>query len=109
MQIAFDKRSLRELCENEDKARNDLGPKIAENLKSRLADLNAATSVSDLVAGQPREFPVKGEGIYAVSLSEGYRIIFCPNHTATPVLEFGEVDWQKVSRVKILRIEKDDD
>jgi hypothetical protein len=38
-------------------------------------------------------------------LCDGYRIVFCANHNSIPTLKPNRVDWSKVSRVKILRIE----
>ena len=107
MELAFDKKSLRELCENEEKAKRDFGVRVAENLKRRLADLRAATSVKDLVAGRPREHEGSEHRHIAMDLCEDYRILFCANHHVIPVLESGDVDWSKVSRIKILEIERD--
>lgn len=104
MEIAFDTISLRKLCESESEAQRKLGVEIAKNLKRRLADLRAATSVKDLVAGRPREL----DGArYRLDLSEGCLIIFCANHTTVPELKSGKVDWTRVSRVKLLEIERD--
>ena len=54
MEIAFNTKSLRAICESEAKAKRELGPSVAGILKHRLADLQAAKSANDLVAGQPR-------------------------------------------------------
>ena len=107
MELAFDNKSLRQVCENEKKAKRDLGVSVAEKLKRRLADLRAATTVEDLVAGRPRELDGAHDRHFAVDLSEDHSIVFCANHTEIPLLESGDVDWSRVSRVKILRIEGD--
>jgi len=107
LELAFAKKSLRQLCESEAKAKRDLGVRIASTLKRRLADMRAATSVKDLVAGQPRELEGTHRLHIAVNLCDGSRIVFCANHNATPMLESGGVDWSRVSRIKILRIESD--
>lgn len=107
MELAFDKKSLRELCENEEKAKRDFGVKVAENLKRRLADLRAAKSAKDLVAGRPREHKGSEHRHISIDLCENYRILFCANHNVIPELESGDVDWSKVSRIKILQIERD--
>jgi len=105
LELAFAEKSLRQLCENEAIAKRMLGIKVAEKLKRRLADLRAATCVKDIVAGSPREL----EGVYqrqiALALCDDYHIVFCANHNTVPFLESGAIDWAKVSRVKILRIE----
>lgn len=105
MELAFANKPLRQTCESESIARRDLGVRIAEKLKRRLADLRAAKSVTDLVAGRPRELEGSDGEHYAVELRDGSRIVFCANHVTIPVLESGSVDWSKVNRVKILRIE----
>ena len=88
LQLAFAKKSLRDLCESEAKAQRDLGVRMAEKLKRRLADLRAATCVKDLVAGRPRELDARHRRI-AVDLSEGSRIVFCANHKGSffPVIK----------------------
>ncbi len=107
MELAFDDKSLRTLCESKAHARRELGSEVAEVLKRRLADMRAATSVKDLVAGRPRELEGTEYRHIAIDLCEDYRILFCANHNVMPVLESGDVDWSKVSRIKILRIERD--
>jgi toxin HigB-1 len=107
VQLAFAKKALRELCENEARAQSELGARVTEKLKRRLADFRAAGSVKDLVAGRPRELEGGRPDHKAVDLCEGYRIIFCVNHNAIPVLECGAVNWSKVNRVKIVEIERD--
>lgn len=81
---------------------------MAEILKRRLADLRAATSIEDLLAGQPRELDGSDGQHMVIDLRDGYRIIFCANHPKNPITENGDLDWAKVSRVKILQIESAD-
>ena len=105
LELAFANKPLRQLCENEAHAKHELSPTVAEILKHRLADLRAAISVKDLVAGNPRRLHGADHQHMAIDLCDGYRIVFCANHPNNPVVESGELDWSKVSRVKILRIE----
>ena len=105
MELAFATKSLREVCESAAKAKLRLGPKVVEKLSRRLADLRAAVSVSDLIAGRPHELEVARQRRIALDLGEGYRMTFCANHAVLPKLKLGKIDWSKVSRVKILRIE----
>lgn len=103
LELAFNSKSLRTICENETQARLELGPRVAEILKHRLADLRAATSPKDLVAGRPRE----GSDLQSmvIDLWDGYQLVFCANHPKKLVAEAGKLDWLKVSRIKVLRIE----
>jgi toxin HigB-1 len=107
--FAFDTKSLRTICENESQAKLKVGVRVAKLLKHRLADLRAATSVKDLVAGQPHV--VEGTDGYnmALELCDGFRIFFTANHTQNPITKSGNLDWTKVSRIKILRIDNDHD
>jgi hypothetical protein len=45
----------------------------------------------------------------AVDLCDGYRIVFDANHPNIPLTETGSIDWAKVSRIKILRIDNNND
>jgi toxin HigB-1 len=106
LEIAFAEKSDRLLCENEAIAERKLGKKVAEKLKRRLADLRAATNVKDIVVGKPRELDGKHHREITLKVCEGYGLIFCANHIVNPSLKSGGIDWSRVSRIKILRIEK---
>lgn len=105
LEFAFFTKSLRQICESEAIAKGALGERAAAKLKRRLADMRAAASVKELVAGRPREVEGGRRPCFAVDLCDGSHIVFCANHHTTPLLASGGVDWSKVSRVKILRIE----
>lgn len=67
--------------------------------------MRAAISPKDLVAGRPR---IGADGQQMVlDLCDGYRIVFKANHPKNPKSETEDVDWERVSRIKILRIERD--
>lgn len=106
MELAFSTKALRTLCENEAAATQELGATRAGILKRRLADLRAAVSVSDLVVGNPREAADSNDNL-EIDVGAGARLVFCTNHAVTPRLASGNVDWANVSRVRLLRIERD--
>lgn len=105
MQIAFAEKSLRQVCESETKATRLLGSERAQGLMRRLSDLRAASNITDLVVGSPRELAGPCPRPFAVDLCNELAIIFSANHSTNPILESGCIDWSRVSRVKILRIE----
>jgi hypothetical protein len=107
LQLAFESRSLRTICESEDQAKLSLGAEAAEILKHRLADLRAAQSPLDLVVGRPRVLDGASLQAMIVELCNGWRIVFSANHPNNPVTEAGNLDWVGVSRIKILRIESE--
>lgn len=106
MELAFDSESLRNICEKEAEARGKLGPSIAELLKHRLADLRAAVSVKDLIVGRPRLIDPTDNRFMVIDLYSTHQIVFRANHTKNPLTERGDIDWPKVIRIKILRIEE---
>ena len=104
MELAFDSKLLRTICESEVHANRELGPMAAEALRHRLADLRAATSVKDLAAGRPRLLDDVGRQHMVIDLCDGYQMVFCANHPKNPVTESGNLDWPRINRVKILWI-----
>jgi hypothetical protein len=103
--IAFASQSLRAICENPTTADTELGPAVAQTLRNRLADLRAATSLSDLVAGSPRILNHRSQCM-AVNLREGFQMIFAPNHVNNPRDGRNGIDWTKVRRIKIVEISR---
>ena len=104
MELAFATTSLKELCEQEKLARRELGADSAKKLRARLADLRAAASVTDVVAGRPHPLSGDRAGEFAVSLAGGHRLVFKPNHDPTPMLDDGGIDWANVTRVTVVFI-----
>lgn len=102
MELAFQSKELRIICESEAEAQRALGPAVAEALTHRLADLRAAKSPGDLLVGRPHI--LDGAGNIAIDLGEGHRMTFCANHPNNPVTANGILDWPKISRVKIMGI-----
>lgn len=74
----------------------------------RLADLRAVDKVTDLLAGVPRESNGPCPKNYLLNLDESSVLVFSANHLSNPLLSTGCIDWPKVSRIKILRIEKNE-
>jgi hypothetical protein len=79
--------------------------KAAKKLRERLADLRAATNISELIAGRPREIEGRRFSYFAVDLANSYRIVLCANHNKVPLLKTGGIDWAKVRRLKVHKIE----
>jgi toxin HigB-1 len=104
MEITFSDRKLQKLCEQQAVAQKKLGANCARKLKNRLADLAAAGSVMELIAGRPH--PLKGDraGEFAVDLEGGKRLVFQPGNDPIPLMEDGSVDWSEVTTVCIIFI-----
>ena len=107
MDLAFANRDFRDLCLNEFLARQALGDALAEKLKSRLADLVAASVVLDLflLPGKPRELIDGRQGHMVMDLIDGQQLVFRCGHVKERVLQSGNIDWSRVRRVLILGLE----
>ena len=89
LELAFDTRQLRTLCENESSAQQEYGSKVAAALKRRLADLRAASRADDLIAGRPIIFGEAESQRIDFTLDEGYHMVFWANHPTPPITERG--------------------
>lgn len=109
MEIGFDTKKLRSICESNLDAQRKLGNEVAEVLQRRLADLRAATNIGDLVANPPTEVDGEVPEHLGIDLPSGYQIIFSANHPKKPITESGILDWSRVNRVRILDIRRRED
>jgi toxin HigB-1 len=108
LELSFESKELRTVCENEAQAKLELGATVAATLKRRLADMRAAASVKDLLVGHPRTLDGTHGQEMVIDLSEKHRLVFAANHIKNPVTAAGDVDWNRVSRIKMLRLEGTD-
>jgi proteic killer suppression protein len=104
LDFSFENRDLRKECEDEQVAIEKYGTEISMKLQGRIADIIAATTVSDLLAGNPSMLN-KGSNNYKVDLSSNCLLVFCSANTKVPQDSNGSVDWERVTRIKILEIQ----
>jgi hypothetical protein len=79
--------------------------RVAAQLKARLADLDAADVLSQIVAGRPRPADA-GAGLEVfLDLTRDTRLVLRVNHQKVPRRQDAMVDWSRVSRVQVMRIE----
>jgi hypothetical protein len=103
LQLAFETKHLRTLCESSADAISELGQEVAYALIDRVADLDSAVSIKDVLVSQPQAFD---NGELILELATGYRLLCRANHPNNPKTTSGAIDWEKVSRVKIVDIVK---
>ena len=109
MQLAFQTQALRTLCEDAEAAELSLGRSVARELRTRLADLRAVTVIAKLPAGNTTR---RGEGAHEamlIHLGCDASLELVPNHQAQRLTADGEVEWNRVSRLKVVRIGTLDD
>ena len=108
MILSFANKEIREICEDENKAKLILGLDVAIKLQSRLAELRAYYFADEVIFGSPITTNNTGFSfpVYRVDLLiKDFKLIFCGNHIKNPLKEDGSIDWTKVSRIKILHID----
>ena len=109
MQLAFQTQSLRTLCEDAEAAELTLGRLVARELRNRLADLRAVTVIEELPAGN---VACRGRGAdeaVMIDLGASASLELVPNHPTQRLTAQGRVEWNRVSRLKVVRIGALDD
>lgn len=106
LEISFETQALRDLCEDESLAAQEIGTAAAEALKSRLSDIRAADSIYDVLAGRPQLGKYHGNDCYRFELTEGYHLTVTPSHTRPRKDAAGMTDWGRVRRVRVMLLER---
>lgn len=102
--LSFETEQLRSLCLSEVIAFRELPMDVAKVLFHRLADIRAIDNIFYLPVGKPTEINKNPPGEVLIELSCGYYITLCAAHQRTPVSKDGAVDWENVSRFKLLSV-----
>lgn len=105
MEIGFKDKKLKALCEQSSLAQKKLGAQMAKKLRSRLADLKAASVVADLCAGRPHPLEGDREGEFGLDLVHPQRLVFIADNDPIPKREDGSINWSQVTQVCIIAIE----
>ena len=104
-EIRYESKELERLCTQERYAKGKLGVPGMKKLRTRMAELVAAPTVTELpIAGDPHPLKYELAGHYAVGLDGGRRLVFKPIEPA-PRNGSGEIEWQRVTRIIITAIE----
>ncbi len=107
MEITFGSRKMQKLCNSEKEMRARFGIRGMKVLQLRLTQIAAADTLEDLgkVPGaRCHELTADRKGQIAVDLVHPRRLLFEPDHNLLPAKPDGGLDWQKVTRVTIIRI-----
>lgn len=107
LDISYGTKKIRTICENEVLALRVLPLKVVQLLFARLSDLRAALNLFDLPLGNPNPRSSIPPGVFVISLCDNYYIHFSAVDLEMPVVIGGDVNWEKVRRVKILGVLQD--
>ena len=104
MDISFSKNELQKLCENSRLMVKKFGMPCAKKLMARLADLQAAETLEDVVAGRPHPLERDRLGQFAVNLHGGVRLVFESADDPVPIKDDGTIAWHEVTKICIVFI-----
>tara|TARA_B100000676_G_C18038627_1_gene823398 strand:+ start:514 stop:852 length:339 start_codon:yes stop_codon:yes gene_type:complete len=102
LEIGFETDKLEKLCLVSKVATRKLGADSAKKLRTRLSDMDAAESVSELWAGNPHPLSGDRRGQFSLALTGGKRLVFKPQKEPPPVKEDGGIDWNRVDSVIVV-------
>lgn len=102
LEISFAEKSLRTMAENHRSALRRLGPAAAAGLRDCLSDLEAAPTARDLPPIY--KLMAQRDGFLTHELTSECFAMFACAHVSIPRLESQDVDWSKVTRMKLVRI-----
>ncbi|VXD18943.1 hypothetical protein [Marinoscillum sp. 108] len=105
MTISFENIELLEVCEKEEHALKAFGEETSRRLFARISDLMSVEFVSEIPLGNPRTYGEATDQLM-INIDENYVLVFGPAHPKNPYLENGQLDWSKIYRIKVLKIEK---
>lgn len=101
MDLAFGDKALRYICESEARARKSLGAPAAADLHARLSDLEAIDVVTEM---DWVPLTVDGRNV-SFEFHPGFRLLAEANEAKIPLLD-GAVDWSRVGRLLLRKIEQ---
>ena len=105
MRLSFNTQSIRDICERDRDAINAFGEQSAELLHDALAELHAAPTIGDISDWDGRMLPRKHADQLAFQFGGVLEVAFSVNHIRRPTEANGDLAWDRVSSIKILKVE----
>lgn len=111
LEIAFNSKGLRQICESLQQGIEALGEEASSNMRNRLKEIFAATCLDDIFVlslGDPKvelDDTLQAE-VVTICIGGPSKLIFLPNHIRKkPVTDSGNIDWARITRLKLIKIE----
>ena len=104
LEVAFQSRDLRGICESPARAKRELGEAAGAVLRRHLADLEAVETVAELFEmGLGFENCAHKLGLVRFQLDDDLYLYSEVNHRNVP-MNGEQVDWTKVTRLKVVHV-----
>jgi proteic killer suppression protein len=104
MEISFADERTQKQCQSQRLLQKAHGQACARKVMTRLADLEAASSLDEPIPGRCHELIGNRKGQLALDLADGKRLIFQPTKNPPPTKPDGGLDWSAIDAVRILEI-----
>jgi proteic killer suppression protein len=107
MEISYKSKKLEKQLTDPKKINKAFGV-MARKVNQRVKDLSGAETLADMrkiPAARCHELTGNKDGALAVDVSGNLRLVFEPEHNPKPEKEDGGLDWQQVTKIKILSVE----
>lgn len=106
MNIEFKTNKLAKLCSSEQAIKAEWGVAMAQKIKTRIHDLEAANTLEEVrcLPGRCHELTGNRSGQLAMDLVQPHRLVFVPNHDPPPRKPDKGLDWKKITNILIVEI-----
>ncbi len=108
MDIVFKNKKLEKLLSDEKSIIRKWGPDQAKKIKQRIFELIAAKNLETLrTLPQMRAHELSGNraGQISLDIKHPYRLLITPDYENPPRKGDGGLDWKKITRIKVLKVE----
>jgi len=108
MLVSYKNKKLEKECCDIKLLRRRWGEEQSKLIARRLGELKAADNLETLrKLHQLRAHELKGNraGQISLDVKHPYRLLIIPDHDETPFKKDGGLDWQEITKVKILGVE----
>ena len=110
MKVFFRDNKLAKNCNSKAQCVKAYGVALAQKIMQRLSELKAADNlgtISHLPPPSCHELKGDRKEQFAVRLNKNFRLIFEPEHNPVPRNDDGSIDWQKITKITILKARED--
>lgn len=107
MEVSFASSKLQKTCNSAKKLRGEYGPRMADLIQQRLAELSDVATLEGmrmLPGANCHELKQNLKGLLAVNLVHPDRMAFRPVDSPLPKKQDGGLDWSRVRRIEIAAI-----
>ena len=104
MDVDYKTAKLKKLGLVSKEADKKFGPNSGKKLRARLADIEAAANVSELIAGRPHPYIGDKTDRFSLDLHGGDRLLFEPLKKPPPTKDDGGIDWSNVESIYVVFI-----